>query len=263
MTISRELIIILRLLLRPASLPLLITCSRHERLKYIERCLKSSIESMKHYLMDDIPNLDLPSFEPYWLEHYQFVSSEQFNGIADLTGITVHNLTNFTINKVEVNTNVTWIKLEAFFPSIQFFATYDIQATIFGKYLRKRGRTVIGNFRGVSINVTIEGEYRVRPKNKEEHFKVTNVPVKLSINEATFYLNNNKVHNLLIQEINSLLASNRKIVAKKLVPELQKFASKIIRRIAVNMYSNIPMRLLMRDYNFGDDEDIELSIIDN
>ncbi|XP_014477563.1 PREDICTED: uncharacterized protein LOC106745989 [Dinoponera quadriceps] len=240
-------------------LPRLITCNRREPPKKIERCLKLSIESMKQYLGKENTNLDIPSFEPYYSEYYQFISRKVFNGTADLTDITVQNLRNFTINKVEVDANVSRIKLEAFFPLIKFRAIYDIDATILGKYLRKEERTVMGNFTGVSINATIEGEYRVKPKNNEEYFKVNKVPVELSMNEATIYLNNKRIFDPLLQEINSLLNSNRKVIAEEIIPKLQTVASKIIRRIAIKMFSNIPIRILMPSLNVSDDQDDELS----
>ncbi|XP_014470223.1 PREDICTED: uncharacterized protein LOC106742101 [Dinoponera quadriceps] len=226
--------------------PLLITCNRHQPIKNLEKCLMSGVISMKVHLMRGVQGLNIPRFFPYNIEKFKFTSENQFDGNAILSNVVIEGLTNFTLRKVEVNDNISQIKLKAYFPRITFLAKYDINALIFDKYLKRRDRKVKGNITDISINVTIDGEYYKHPDNNEEYFKINNVPVELNINEATFYLYNKKVPDPIIGHINHHLATDKRIVANEITPAAKAFAVRIIRFIANKMFSNIPIRLIMK-----------------
>ncbi|XP_014470235.1 PREDICTED: uncharacterized protein LOC106742112 [Dinoponera quadriceps] len=230
--------------------PNMITCNRYEKPEVLERCLKSSINSIKPYLATGVEALQIPSFEPYFKENYEFISGKEFNGFAKLTDPTTYGLTKFKLNKVRVNADLTRIELEAYIPYIEFFAIYCIDAVIFGKYLQKGDRTVRMEISGIAINATIDGEYYVDSNNKEEYFRVINVPVELRMGEVIVYLNNNKRPHRLLGEINELLQNNNKQVAREIMPKVKKFASNAIRLITDRIFSNIPMSLIM-PINYG------------
>ncbi|XP_014470213.1 PREDICTED: uncharacterized protein LOC106742093 [Dinoponera quadriceps] len=226
-------------------LPLLIRCSRQASPKHIGICLKQSINSMKHYLETGIPNMEIPSFEPYYTERYEFIPKGENNGTLDLTDVRVYNLTTFVIKQVEVNPNVSQIKLEVHFPSIRFFAMYDINATIFGMYLQRRGHGIDGHFIDTLANVTIDGHYVIKISNEEEYFSVRKVSVELSMSEAKINLDNKINPDPLVNNINSFLTDKSKAVAHNIRPQLQMAAARIIRVITNKIYMQYPIRFLM------------------
>lgn len=73
----------------------------HGQQENLEQCIKDTIESLKPCLVRGIPDLDIPSFEPYHMKHFEFVFRDRFNGIVAFKNISIHGLTNFMIDNVQ------------------------------------------------------------------------------------------------------------------------------------------------------------------
>lgn len=67
---------------------------------FMEWCIKQSIESIGPYLAKGITELNIPSFEPYYIKNYEFSSMNTFNATAKYTNINIHGVTNFYIKNV-------------------------------------------------------------------------------------------------------------------------------------------------------------------
>lgn len=74
-------------------------CKRYQPL--IESCIRQSIESIKPYLANGIPRLDIPPFEPHYIRRYEFFAQNEFNATAVYKDLRLYGVTNFVVKDIQ------------------------------------------------------------------------------------------------------------------------------------------------------------------
>ncbi|XP_032681426.1 uncharacterized protein LOC116848924 [Odontomachus brunneus] len=157
----------------------LYTCRGKNNLK---QCIKDTLESLRPYLANGIPDLNLPGCEPYHIKRYEFDLKHRFNGTATFKDIIIYGLTNFTINNVESTFDMRKIKFEVYFPHIQVYAFYDIIGEVYHIPI-KYGNNMTEDFLDITSHIIIKGVYDENSNNLEYELQDYRIAVNLNVKD--------------------------------------------------------------------------------
>ncbi|XP_014470276.1 PREDICTED: uncharacterized protein LOC106742127 [Dinoponera quadriceps] len=227
-----------------ASIKYLHRCSRDKQIK--DLCMKRSIESIKFHLATGIPHLNIPSFEPYIVDSYQFSVKGIFNSLVNITHMKVYNLINYEIFNIQIPSHMSQIKFDAYFFNSPIYLSMicDVNATLFGTNISRTGYVMNWKFERTKATITINGEFY--NKYNEEYFQVNNVLTTVRIAKAKTYMghvdNNYDLTSFLHTYANAEW-DQTKMDQIQLVLEVA--VSNVIKTITNKIYSFYPMKILM------------------
>ncbi|XP_032681441.1 uncharacterized protein LOC116848928 [Odontomachus brunneus] len=217
-------------------------CTHNQQ--FFDQCIRQSIRAIESYLLCGVPQLNILSHDPYIIDHRTIKTKDViFNGIATLTNIRIYGLTDYEIYKVEYIGPTLEMRIEAFFPRIQFYAYYDIDGTLMLAPIKRRDHEMSITCRDVRAFILLNGTHYIR-SNGLQYFKVETAPVDLYVRKAR--INFQDLHdsfNLMLNEY--LNAKFEKTFHTEIMIKIGYFASEIIMTTANKIYWNFPISTLL------------------
>ncbi|EFN81435.1 hypothetical protein EAI_04922 [Harpegnathos saltator] len=220
-----------------------------ERERYaVQDCLPSSMLSIKSYLADGIQDLNVVPFEPFYVHELPLNFAHTRIRRMTFFNMTIYGLTDYKINNVVTNDEVSTITFEAYFLRLSTHSCYDIDYLQHDQYLTINGDRMNMHFSDVTATICIKGVF-YNNTNGKEMFRVSKVLVKFSVKNAEFYAyppNPNDVKT--VNSMNDYMNNNSKEMAKDARLEINTIVAAIIEETANNIYTKFPIETLMPDY---------------
>lgn len=196
-------------------------------------CMKTSIETIRPFLVSGIPELDIPTIEPMRIGDLLVSENTQGNGLRiTAKDIDSYGSSNFVIKSLEVVEYGKQYAVEVFFPRLRVEGTYDIGGQLLLLPIRGNGKFV-GNFSDCT------GNARLQFANKDGAVQIKKFQIKIKVGKGRLQL-----HNLfngdkaLGNAINDVINQNFDTISRDIIPLVEKALSKTLRRISSKILQN-------------------------
>ncbi|XP_012219405.1 circadian clock-controlled protein daywake-like [Linepithema humile] len=210
--------------------PYIKVCSRND--PNINMCVANSIEQLRPKLTTGIPELDVPTIEPFILKRIQLLKGPK-NAKLDflISNLQVYGPSTFKIRdlKVDLKDNII-ITFKVNFPKLEFRGKYRIDTQILLIRLFGEGN-VTGNFLGYDSNCFLKANKVL--KNNNTHINFEKMKFNIRVGKAHFNLGNLfNGDEVLGAAGNEVVNANSHLLVEELTPELENSLSDLLTNIA-------------------------------
>lgn len=199
----------------------------------LNECMKRSVESLRPYLAQGIPELDVPPIEPLNIGNLN---------VADQGGlkITANNVqaygpSNFILKKMKVVQYGTAYQFQLEFPVLRVEGVYDIDGRIVLVPVKGNG-PFRGEFNRCTADVRVI--HQRTPSNGVEYNLVKKIDMKVKVGSGKIKLENlfggDKV---LGDVVNETINRNFDLFAAEIIPLIEKALSKYFKKVSNNILS--------------------------
>lgn len=214
----------------------------HEGDPNIIECFKGSLHHLQPYLKTGIPEIELPSVEPFLMDELSLSLTSGPNGYrVSLKDIDVFGASNFTVETMKLGEGDKPFEALIRIPELRINAKYQSTGVLI--ILPASGS---GTFHGLFDGVTATVKGRVSSTNKGEYnyLHVDSLHVDLDIKKVKMAVkkifNNNRI---LIEATNLFLRENGQEVIKAMSPQLTKKLSNLFKNIANKLLTHVPVEV--------------------
>ncbi|CAH2262296.1 jg26863 [Pararge aegeria aegeria] len=204
----------------------------------VSNCVRNSIENLRPKLISGIPELNVPSLEPFYIPEIVAVSGDLVPLKASGKDVKVSGAGNFTIKSVTVNLDTLSIRARVRFPKLHLDGRYNLDTQILILPLRGEGNLVAD---AVKCDAEILLRSRLVNREGKEYLDFTSLNVDIAIKDYRIRLdglfNGNKA---LGDATNEAINQNRIEFLKTMLPYLEKTVSKILLDTANKIVATIP-----------------------
>ncbi|XP_045761243.1 circadian clock-controlled protein daywake-like [Maniola jurtina] len=209
----------------------------------IASCVLNSIESLRPQLISGIPELNVPSLEPFYIPEIVAVSGDLVPLKASGKDVKVSGAGNFSIKSISVDLNTLTIRGRVRFPRLHLDGRYNLDTQILILPLRGEGNLVAD---AVKCEADILLRSRLVMRDGKEYLEFTSLKVDIGIRDYRIRLeglfNGNKA---LGDATNEAIHQNRGEFLKTMLPYLEKTVSKILLDTANKIVAPIPFDELL------------------
>lgn len=108
-------------------------------------CIRKSITALRPYLINGIPELDIPSLDPLFVPE---IKIEQAGGVqidSTFRNVEITGATNFRLRSVRADAEKDKFRMKVWFPDLMLKSDYDIQGQLLMLPIKGTGKCY-GNF---------------------------------------------------------------------------------------------------------------------
>jgi Haemolymph juvenile hormone binding protein (JHBP) len=146
-------------------------------------CIRKSIISLRPYLIQGIPELDVPSLDPLYVPEIKISQNGGIQIAATFKNITIAGACKFRLRSVRADPSSDKFKMKVWFPALMMQAMYDIRGQLLMMPINGRGNC-FGNFSDIDGVVSLKLN-RV-DKNGKDFFKVDFMMIEVRIYKTFF-----------------------------------------------------------------------------
>ncbi|XP_026323427.1 protein takeout-like [Hyposmocoma kahamanoa] len=192
----------------------------------IDKCAREAVEKLRPKLIEGIPELDVPSIEPFYIPEIKPSNPALARFSAVGKDIKVSGGGNFTIKSLSVDLDTFTIKARVRFPKFHLEGRYKIDAAVFALPLKGQG-TMYADAVKCDVEITIYSQ--VEERDGKEYLKFTKVDTDANIKDYRIRLeglfNGDKA---LGDATNEILNQNRGELMRTAKPYLEKEVSNVL-----------------------------------
>ncbi|XP_018574767.1 uncharacterized protein LOC108913665 [Anoplophora glabripennis] len=204
------------------------------------KCFISALHHLKPYLAKGIPDIALPSVEPFIMEELSLSLTTGPNGYkVSLKDIDIFGASNFTMSKLKLSENGKPFEAIINIPFLQIHSRYQSSGVLI--ILPASGN---GTFHGKleEIKATINGKASINEKDNLKYLHVDTLDVNILVKNVHLSVSNIYRNNLILtQAINLFLRENGMEVFKVMLPQLKKKLSGLFMGISNQLLTNVPL----------------------
>ncbi|XP_034663033.1 uncharacterized protein LOC117898014 [Drosophila subobscura] len=213
-------------------------CQRDDP-KLVE-CFMSAIEHLKPYLANGIPEIQLPSVEPFKMDSLALQLTEGPQGYKiTLKNMEAFGASNFQVKSLKLSENNEPFKAKIVMPKLKIEAKYTSSGVLL-ILPASGGGDFHANFEGVSADLT--GKTSVRTSKGENHLHIDSLSLVLDVKDVKMSIsgafNNNRI---LLEATNLFLRDNSQIVLEAMQAQLQKKLASEFGKLANQLLKNVPI----------------------
>ncbi|XP_023933783.2 circadian clock-controlled protein daywake [Bicyclus anynana] len=209
----------------------------------IASCVRNSIENLRPNLIAGIPELNVPSLEPFYIPEIVAVSGDLIPLKASGKDVKVSGAGNFSIKSISVDLDTLTIRGRVRFPRLHLDGRYNLDTQILILPLRGEGNLVAD---AVRCDAEILLKSRLVQRDGAEYLDFTSLNVDIAIKDYRIRLdglfNGNKA---LGDATNEAINQNRVEFLKTMLPYLEKTVAKIFLDTANKIVAPIPFDELL------------------
>uniref|UniRef100_A0A182QYS3 Hemolymph juvenile hormone binding protein n=1 Tax=Anopheles farauti TaxID=69004 RepID=A0A182QYS3_9DIPT len=209
-------------------------------------CLKEALEHLRPYLSRGIPEIKLPSVEPFVMDQLSLQLTGGPQGYRiNLKNMEVFGASNFTVRSIKLADGTKPFEARLTIPRLTIHAKYTSSGVLI--IIPASGS---GDFDAVFDGVTadVKGLVSTNEKPSGTHLRVEKLDLNLSIKKPRLSVskifNNNRI---LTEATNLFLKENGHEVLRALQPQLQKKLSGEFTGIANQLLDNVPIHFFIVD----------------
>uniref|UniRef100_A0A1L8DPX9 Putative hemolymph juvenile hormone binding protein n=1 Tax=Nyssomyia neivai TaxID=330878 RepID=A0A1L8DPX9_9DIPT len=228
----------------PENPPYIKQCSRSD--PQLLDCLRDALHHLRPYLATGIPEIEMPSVEPFVMDSLSLQLTGGPQGYrVNLKNMEVFGASNFTVKSMKLSENNKPFEARIALPKLVIKSKYFSSGVLI--IIPASGS---GDFSGVFDGVVADVRGTVSAENRPEgtYMRVETLALELSIKKVR--LNVSKVFNnnrILTEATNLFLRENGHEVVKAMQPQLQKKLSIEFMRIANQLLKHVSVEQFLRD----------------
>ncbi|XP_030562476.1 uncharacterized protein LOC115763847 [Drosophila novamexicana] len=219
-----------------AETPAYIKQCRRDDPKLVD-CFSASLEHLKPYLASGIPEIELPSVEPFKMDTLALQLTEGPQGYKiTLKNMEAFGASNFEVKSLKLGENGGEpFKARIFMPKLKIEANYTSAGVLL--IIPASGG---GDFHAVFNGVTADLTGKTSARGKYLH--VDSLSIVLDVDKVTMSIsrafNNNRI---LLEATNLFLRDNSQIVLEAMQAQLQKKLANEFGKLANQLLKNVPI----------------------
>lgn len=209
-------------------------------------CFRSSLEHLKPYLARGIPEIELPSVEPFKMDSLSLQLTDGPQGYKiTLKNMEVFGASNFEVQSMKLSENGEPFKARIVMPKLKIEAKYTSSGVLL-IIPASGGGDFYANFEGVTCDLI--GKVSTQEKSGATHLHVDSLSLTLDIKKVDMSIarafNNNRI---LLEATNLFLSENGLIVLEAMLPQLQKKLAVEFGKLANQLLKNVPRDMFYVD----------------
>ncbi|KAB0797251.1 hypothetical protein PPYR_08245 [Photinus pyralis] len=196
-------------------------------------CIKTSVELLRPRLKEGIPELDVPSLDPFYVpDHDLVMGSPSFKLLRRNT--VAYGVSDFEIVKLKVNIPDLTFGIQVLIPLIIVEGDFDISAQILIPF-KGQGRYSMNASRAFGDAVL-----HAEPKdgNGEDHLHFIRLELKINVPEYHISLSSPNSGGSLLSKTANMVNQNKKLFLDILMPVLERQLSVMLLDIANRITKN-------------------------
>jgi len=205
-------------------------------------CITESVHHIGPWLATGIPEISMPSVEPFRMDQLSISLSTGPQGYkVILKEVDISGASNFSISKLKLSEDGKPFEARVKMPQLRIASRYTSSGVLF--IIPASGS---GNFNGQLDGVTadLKGQVVTKVKDGERYLQVKSLDLDLHVKTVKMgvkkIFNNNRI---LIEATNLFLRENGQEVLKAMLPQLKAQLSKEFMRIVNQLLVNVPVSL--------------------
>ncbi|XP_019867003.1 uncharacterized protein LOC109595994 [Aethina tumida] len=203
-------------------------------------CFKSALLHLRPYLKTGIPEIELPSVEPFLMDELSLSLTTGPNGYkVSLKDIDIYGASNFTVQKIKLSEDGKPFEAKINIPLLSINSRYTSSGVLI--ILPASGN---GTFNGQfdDLSAYVKGKVSVHTKDNLEYLHVDALNVDVTVRNARMAVKNiYKNNKILTQAINLFLRDNGMEVFKVMLPQLRKKLSGLFMSISNQLLTHVPL----------------------
>ncbi|XP_017145332.2 uncharacterized protein LOC108157678 [Drosophila miranda] len=203
-------------------------------------CFMGAIEHLKPYLASGIPEIQLPSVEPFKMDSLALQLTEGPQGYKiTLKNMEAFGASNFQVKSLKLTENNEPFKAKIVMPKLKIEAKYTSSGVLL--ILPASGG---GDFHAVFEGVTADltGKTSVRASKGANYLHIDSLSLVLDVKDVKMSIsgafNNNRI---LLEATNLFLRDNSQIVLEAMQSQLQKKLASEFGKLANQLLKNVPI----------------------
>ncbi|CAO1422386.1 unnamed protein product [Diamesa tonsa] len=209
-------------------------------------CLKGSLHHLKPYLKAGIPEIEMPSVEPFVIDLLTLQLTGGTNGYRiNLRDLETFGASNFTVKRIKLEEGTKPFEAVITMPRLVIKAKYTSSGVLI--IIPASGG---GDFGAVFDGVTclVSGHISTRQKPNGNFLHIDSLAIELNIKKVKLTVakifNNNRI---LTEATNLFLKENGQEILKAMQPQLQKKLSSEFKKIGNQLLKHVPRENFLID----------------
>ncbi|NP_001153496.1 uncharacterized protein LOC100301488 precursor [Nasonia vitripennis] len=212
----------------------------------IDSCVQKAFNHLKPYLVEGIPELDLPPIEPLTIPELGMENGQGAVRIKALfTNITAFGPGNYSVNKVRSDLKNLRLDLHLTIPKIELQGRYEVAGNVLLFPIQSQG-DFWAFFGDVAAIARVQGIEEKRDGIR--YMKIARLLVDFSLGRARFrvvdQLNGN---NVIGQAMNQFLNQNAKEIIEEMRPAASASIAKHFMSFLNTAFTKVPMKVWLHD----------------
>lgn len=203
-------------------------------------CLKGSLHHLKPYLAQGIPDIEMPSVEPFVMDTLSLQLTDGPQGYrVNLKNMEIFGASNYTVKSIKLSENGRPFEARITIPRLLIRAKYSSSGVLL--IIPASGS---GDFDGTLDGVTadLKGTISTKKLATGTHMHVDSLNLELGIKKVRMHINKVFKNNRILTEATNLfLRENGLEVLKAMQPQLQKKLSAKFAGIANQLLKHVPI----------------------
>lgn len=212
------------------------------------QCITASLHHLRPYLAQGIPEIEMPSVEPFRMDELSLSLTTGPNGYkVTLRDLDIFGASNFTISDLKLSQGSEPFQAHIKIPELKINARYTSSGVLI--ILPASGQ---GNFHSTlgDILATVQGTKSSRQRAGQEYLHIDTLDIDLNIKTVRMVVkkvfNNNRI---LAEATNLFLRENGHEVLKAMMPQLRQKLSDVFKGISNQLLTHVPIDMLLLPTN--------------
>ncbi|KAK7601698.1 hypothetical protein V9T40_009139 [Parthenolecanium corni] len=155
---------------------------------HLDQCLINLINGLKPKLAKGIPEMRIPSLEPFYVPLVKLdQGSEAVNFKATFKNLTLRTGLVFDVKKVKIDFSKPSIFVDVLFPRVKLDSVYNIDGKVLVVPIKGDGLST-GNLTDVSVQLTVTGKYV--PKNGKTFLQILTRKINFKLGNLKLHFDN-------------------------------------------------------------------------
>jgi len=210
----------------------------------LQECLIGALHHLRPYLVKGIPEIELPSVEPFVLDSLSLALTGGEQGYKiTLRDIHMYGASNFTVSKLKLSKNNQPFEAKILIPEMRIDANYTSSGVLI--ILPASGG---GTFHANLGNVVaiVKGFTSTSKRQGMDYLTVDKLSIDLSIKKINMRVekifNNNRI---LTEATNLFLRENGHEVLNVMMPQLRVKMAQVIKKVVNQLLQHTPVQLMV------------------
>ncbi|XP_011309507.1 circadian clock-controlled protein [Fopius arisanus] len=214
-------------------------CSRSD--PQLQSCLIGALHHLRPYLKDGIPEIELPSVEPFKMDELTLSLTGGTNGYrVQLRELFVKGASNFTVKDIKLGSP---FEATVTMPVLALNANYQSSGVLIILPASSNGTF---HARFDHVEALVRGTLSTSIKDEKTYLHVEELDVQLRVKDVFMRVRKDSTRNRIISEATNLfLRENGQEVLKIMEPQLKKKLSVLFSAIVNQLLRNVPVETFL------------------
>ncbi|XP_046393512.1 uncharacterized protein LOC124161268 [Ischnura elegans] len=207
-------------------------------------CLTSALHHLRPYLAKGIPEIEMPSVEPFRMDELSLSLTSGPNGYRIvLKDLDIYGASNFTVSNLRLGSKERPFQATVSFPTLRIHAKYTSSGVLI--ILPASGN---GSFHADfgDVDALVRGKVLSETRGGKEYLRVDALDLDINIKRVRMQVkkifNNNRI---LTEATNLFLRENGHEVIKAMTPQLKKKFTVLFKSIANQLLTHVPLDVFL------------------